>query len=224
MAGSNRILVWDGALRLFHWSTVFLVAAMWWTAENGMMDWHKRMGMILLGLISFRLVWGLLGPRTARFTSWQIGPGAILGYLKGLTGGAHKPSFGHNPMGTLSVIAMLLALCVQVGTGLFSVDVDGLESGPLASLVSFEAGRQAAEIHETAFNVLVILIGLHIVAIVTYLVFFKDNLVRPMVTGRRASEDFEGGETLADNKLSWPRLAIALAVAVAVMWAVFNGG
>jgi NADH:ubiquinone oxidoreductase subunit 3 (subunit A) len=104
------------------------------------------------------------------------------------------------------------------------VDVDGLESGPLASLVSFEAGRQAAEIHETAFNVLVILIGLHIAAIVTYLVFFKDNLVRPMVTGRRASEDFEGGETLADNKLSWPRLAIALAVAVAVMWAVFNGG
>ena len=224
MAGSNRILVWDGALRLFHWSTVFLVAAMWWTAENGIMDWHKRMGMILLGLISFRLVWGLLGPRTARFTSWKIGPGAILGYLKGLTGGAHKPSFGHNPMGTLSVIAMLLALSVQVGTGLFSVDVDGLESGPLASLVSFEAGRQAAEIHETAFNVLVILIGLHIAAIVTYLVFFKDNLVRPMVTGRRASEDFEGGETLADNKLSWPRLAIALAVAVAVMWAVFNGG
>ena len=224
MAGSNRILVWDGALRLFHWSTVFLVAAMWWTAENGIMDWHKRMGMILLGLISFRLVWGLLGPRTARFTSWQIGPGAILDYLKGLTGGAHKPSFGHNPMGTLSVIAMLLALSVQVGTGLFSVDVDGLESGPLASLVSFEAGRQAAEIHETAFNVLVILIGLHIAAIVTYLVFFKDNLVRPMVTGRRASEDFEGGETLADNKLSWPRLAIALAVAVAVMWAVFNGG
>jgi len=223
MAGSNRILVWDGALRLFHWSTVFLVAAMWWTAENGIMDWHKRMGMILLGLISFRLVWGLLGPRTARFTNWQIGPGAILGYLKGLTGGAHKPSFGHNPMGTLSVIAMLLALSVQVGTGLFSVDVDGLESGPLASLVSFEAGRQAAEIHETAFNVLVILIGLHIAAIVTYLVFFKDNLVRPMVTGRRASEDFEGGETLADNKLSWPRLAIALAVAVAVMWAVFNG-
>jgi cytochrome b len=224
MAGPNRILVWDGALRLFHWSTVFLVAAMWWTAENGIMDWHKRMGMMLLGLISFRLVWGLLGPRTARFTSWKIGPGAILGYLKGLTGGAHKPSFGHNPVGTLSVIAMLLALCVQVGTGLFSVDVDGLESGPLASLVSFEAGRQAAEIHETAFNVLVILIGLHIAAIVTYLVFFKDNLVRPMVTGRRASEDFEGGETLADNKLSWPRLAIALAVAVAVMWAVFNGG
>ena len=224
MAGHNRILVWDGALRLFHWSTVLLVAAMWWTAENGIMDWHKRMGMILLGLISFRLVWGLLGPRTARFTSWQIGPAAILGYLKGLTGGAHKPSFGHNPVGTLSVIAMLLALCVQVGTGLFSVDVDGLESGPLASLVSFEAGRQAAEIHETAFNLLVILIGLHIAAIVTYLVFFKDNLVRPMVTGRRASEDFEAGQTLADNKLSWPRLAIALAIAVAVMWAVFNGG
>ena len=80
--------------------------------------------------------------------------------------------FGHNPMGTLSVIAILAALFVQVGTGLFAVDVDGLESGPLATLVSFEAGRQAAEIHEVSFNILLGLIGLHVAAIVTYLIFF----------------------------------------------------
>ena len=74
MAGSTRILVWDGALRLFHWSAVLLVAAMWWTAENGVMDWHRRMGMILVGLLAFRIVWGLIGPQTARFGSWRIGP------------------------------------------------------------------------------------------------------------------------------------------------------
>jgi cytochrome b len=119
---------------------------------------------------------------TARFGSWRIGPAAILGYIRNLRSGVHKPSFGHNPMGTLSVIAILAALFMQVGTGLFAVDVDGLESGPLATLVSFEAGRQAAEIHEISFNILLALIGLHVAAIVAYLFFFKDNLVRPMVT------------------------------------------
>ena len=117
MAGSQRILVWDGALRLFHWSLVLLVAAMWWTAENGVMDWHRRMGMILVGPLTFRFVWGLIGSQTARFGSWRIGPSALLGYFKALRSGVHKPSFGHNPAGTLSVIAILVALCVQVGTG-----------------------------------------------------------------------------------------------------------
>ena len=224
MAGSQRILVWDGALRVFHWSLVLLVAAMWWTAENGVMDWHRRMGMILVGLLTFRFVWGLVGSQTARFGSWRIGPSALLGYFKALRSGVHKPSFGHNPAGTLSVIATLVALCVQVGTGLFAVDVDGLESGPLARLVSFEAGRQAAEIHEISFNILLALIGLHLAAIVTYLFFFKDNLVRPMVTGRRDSADFSAGDTLSDSKLSWVRLAIALAAGFAAMWAVLNIG
>ena len=119
---------------------------------------------------------------------------------------------------------MLAALCVQLGTGLFAVDVDGLESGPLSTLVSFEAGRQAAEIHEISFNILVALIGLHVAAVAVYLIFFKDNLVRPMVTGRRASADFEAGETLADNRLSWLRLAIAVAVAFAAMWGISTAG
>lgn len=225
MAKGPRILVWDGALRLFHWLTAFMVLAMWWTAENGVMDWHKRLGILLLGLLTFRLVWGVFGSRTARFSSWQIGPGAIAAYLKGLRSGQHRPTFGHNPVGTLSVIAMLLALCTQVGTGLFSVDVDGLESGPLAALVSFEAGRLAAEVHEISFNVLLALVALHIAAIATYLVFFKDNLVRPMVTGRRAQADFEAeGEGLANSKLSWPHLAISVAVAAGAMWAVLRIG
>jgi len=222
-ADTPRVLVWDGALRLFHWITVLLVGLMWWTAENGIMDWHRRMGMMLVGLIAFRLVWGLIGSPTSRFASWRAGPGAILAYLKDLRGGVHRPGFGHNPAGTLSVIAMLLALCVQVGTGLFSVDVDGLESGPLAGLVSFEAGRQAAEIHEVSFNILLALIGLHLAAIVIYLIVFKDNLVRPMVTGRRARADF-GEAAVSDSKASWPRVLIAVAVAFAAMSAIWALG
>jgi MFS-type transporter involved in bile tolerance (Atg22 family) len=103
--------------------------------------------------------------------------------------------------------------------------VDGLESGPLAALVSFETGRLAAEIHEISFNVLLALIALHIAAIVTYLFFFKDNLVRPMVIGLRPQADFEDeGEGLEHSKLSWPHLAIAVAVAAGAMWAVLRVG
>lgn len=224
MAGETpRVLVWDWAVRLFHWLTVLLVALMWWSAENGVMDLHTKLGMILVGLVSFRIVWGLIGPRTARFGSMLAGPKAIAAYAGDLIGGRHRAAAGHNPLGTLSVFAMLAALCVQVGTGLFSVDVDGLYSGPLSTRVSFETGRQLAKIHETSFNILLVLIGLHVAAIIAYLVFFRDNLVRPMVTGRRAQSDF-GDEVPGDNKAVWWRVLIALVIAYGVMTAVWFGG
>lgn len=215
-AGEPRVLVWDWAVRLFHWLIVLGVALMWWTGEQGMMDWHRRLGLCLLGLLVFRLVWGVIGPPTARFARMAVRPGAVLGYFRDLLGGRHKPAFGHNPAGTLSVVAILLALATQVGTGLFAVDVDGLESGPLATLVSFETGRQLAEIHEASFNVLVALVVLHVAAIATYLVAFRDNLVRPMVTGRRARADFAEAD-LADNRAGLVRVGVAALAAAAVV-------
>lgn len=127
-ADSSRVLVWDWAVRLFHWLAVLLFVLMWWTAENWIMDWHRRIGMMLVGLLTFRIVWGLIGPPSARFAAMIAGPGAILAYIRTLLSGGHKASAGHNPLGTLSVFAILVALCTQVGTGLFAVDVDGLES------------------------------------------------------------------------------------------------
>ena len=215
MTGKDaRVLVWDGAVRLFHWLAVLLVALMWWTAENGVMDWHRRLGIILLSLLVFRFIWGLIGPPTARFARMTFHPRAVFAYFRDLLSGRHRPAFGHNPAGTLSVFAILLVLCVQVGTGLFAVDVDGLESGPLARHVSFEAGRQAAEIHETSFNILIALILLHVAAIVTYLIAFRDNLVRPMVTGRRRKADF-AEDNLADNRAPWGRVGLALVLTIA---------
>lgn len=222
MGGSTqRILVWDWAVRLFHWVAVLSVAMMWWTGEEGMMDWHRRLGIFLLGLLVFRIVWGVIGPPTARFSRMIAGPAAVIGYFRDLFAGKHTPAFGHNPAGTLSVIAILLALAVQIGTGLFAVDVDGLESGPLSTLVSFEAGRQAAEIHEISFNVLVGLIILHVAAVATYLIFFRDNLIRPMVTGRRSREDFPASD-LQDNRASLLKVGIAAAIAVAVVLGVLS--
>ena len=69
---TRKVLVWDWTVRLFHWSAVLLVGLMWWTAEQGIMDWHRRLGLLLVGLLSYRIVWGLIGSRTARFASWRM--------------------------------------------------------------------------------------------------------------------------------------------------------
>jgi cytochrome b len=113
-----QVQVWDWTLRLFHWLTVFGFALMWWTAEQGIMDWHRRLGVTLVGLLVYRLVWGLIGPATARFARMLVRPRELLAHVRDMLGRRHHPHFGHNPAGALSVIAMLLALATQVSTGL----------------------------------------------------------------------------------------------------------
>src|SRR5690606_19816099 len=116
------------------------------------------------------------------------GPVAVVRYarklMRGETGGFVP---GHNPMGGWSVAAMLLALAVQIGLGLFAVDVNGLEAGPLSSMVSFDLARDIAGLHETMFNVLLALIALHLGAVLFYLLARRDNLIAPMIHGGRAA-------------------------------------
>jgi cytochrome b len=131
--------------------------------------------------VSFRVYWGFLGSSTARFSQFLLGPRQIVNYLKGRR--AHVT--GHNPLGALSVVAMLALLLTQVVLGLFTVDVDGIESGPLSTYVSFDAGRLAANWHEKLFDVLLWLIGLHIAAVLYYVLIRKENLIGPMLNGKR---------------------------------------
>ncbi len=140
--------------------------------------------------------------------------GLLPKYLAELRQRKHQPSYGHNPMGVLSVLAMLAALMIQLGTGLFSVDVDGLESGPLAILVSFDTGREFAEIHDLNFNILSTFIALHIVAILFYRFILGDNLIAPMISGRRARDDFSS-PSLPETKVGIAALLIGIAAAVA---------
>ncbi|PQA87220.1 Ni/Fe-hydrogenase 1 b-type cytochrome subunit [Marinicaulis flavus] len=189
-------VIWDWSLRVFHWSAVLLIVLLWWSAENGIMDWHRRFGLTMLGLLVFRLYWGVAGTKTARFKSFVKGPKAVRAYLREMKR-PYVPAAGHNPLGALSVVALLLVLVLQVGAGLFAVDVDGLESGPLSRFVSFEAGRAAAEFHETSFNILLALIVLHVAAIAFYFAVLKTNLVRAMVTGKRAGAESAGPFPLA---------------------------
>lgn len=181
--GTRPVLrVWDGATRLVHWLLVALVGLSWWTASHHRMNYHRYSGYALLGVLAFRLYWGVFGSTTARFAHFVKGPRSIWRYLRSR---ALKAAPGHNPLGALSVLALLGLLLGQVTLGLFCVDVDGLESGPLSHWVTFETGRGCARLHRIGFDVLKVLILLHIVAVLLYWVFKRDNLIRPMITGSK---------------------------------------
>ena len=182
-SGSRRVAVWDLPIRLFHWVLVALVAFSWWSAESGPIEWHMWSGFAVLALLLFRILWGLFGSSTARFASFVRGPKAIAAYLSDMRG--WRP-VGHTPVGALSVVALLLVLAVQVATGLIQIDSTDFMEGPLSSLVSFDTAEAAHEVHEWTFNLLLVLIALHVAAIVTYRLLLGKKLLGPMITGSAA--------------------------------------
>jgi cytochrome b len=177
----TRVRVWDLPTRLVHWLLVAGVALSWWTGETGRLEWHRWSGYGLLGLVAFRIYWGFFGSSTARFRQFLRGPRTVVGYLRG----AWTPAPGHNPLGALSVLALLALLVAQIVLGLFAVDVDGIESGPLSLYVSFDAGRSAAKWHGAIFDALLWVIALHIAAIAYYVFVKKQNLGAAMLHGER---------------------------------------
>jgi cytochrome b len=199
---------WDLALRLVHWSLVVLIPFSWWAQKTDHMAWHRLSGYTIAALLVFRLWWGFAGPQTARFKGLVGGPRRIAAYLAGKS----EPRLGHNPLGGWSVAAMFAALATQVGLGLFSIDEDAIESGPLAGLVSFDQARLAAHAHEIVFNILLGLIALHLAAIAVY-ALRGSNLVGPMLTGRAKAPDGATGIK--------PLSAIALIVGLLVAGGVF---
>ena len=199
------IRVWDLPTRLFHWAIVLIIPAMWATHELDRMAVHILLGQTMLALVLFRLIWGLIGSSTARFSGFVRGPAAVAAYVRGRPG----PAFGHNPLGGWSVVAMLAVLAAQVTLGLFSGDEDSLHTGPLSPLVSYENMRAAAEVHEFLFNILLGLIGFHLAAILYYRFVRRDALIAPMITGRRAAP--ESGQEMEAAPLRRFLLAAALA-------------
>lgn len=213
-----RTPLWDGPTRLFHWSLAALILAAWLTAGKSM-EWHKLCGYAVLGLIVFRLWWGVAGGSTARFASFLKGPKTTLAYVASLGSREASETAGHNPLGAWSVALMLLVIAVQAGLGLFATDIDGIESGPLSDKVDFDTGRLFSEWHELAFRVLQGLIGLHLAAIAFYAIWKRENLVRPMITGRRAFST--AVEPLRKAPL-WS-LAVGVVLGVGAAWLIAKG-
>lgn len=182
---AERVRVWDPALRLFHWSLATLVIASWLLGQFGpnIMTLHFWLGYAIIGLLVFRIVWGFVGPAPARFGSFLRGPKAVTDYMRHM----HKrePSHwpGHNPLGALSVVAMLLALIWQVSTGLISDPEDFVNVGPLAGKVATETSHKAVGWHETGASIILILVLLHLAVILYYRTWKNEDLVTPMITG-----------------------------------------
>ena len=147
---------------------------------------HKQLGYVMLALILFRFSWGFLGSGPARFSGFIRGPKTVISYATGRL--KDKPSVvGHNPLGGWSVVALLGLLASDVACGLFTQDVDGIESGPLARFVSYDTAEWARGWHAALFNVLLAAVALHLTAIIFYLIIKRDNLIGPMISGYKSS-------------------------------------
>ncbi len=195
---NKKIRVWDLPTRSFHWSLVLLMIFSFATAKIGgnWMRWHFYSGYAILSLISFRVLWGFFGGRYARFTSFLFFPTQILQYLRNAPN-AVKP-LGHNPMGSLSVFALIGFVGLQAATGLFSND-DISEEGPLVRWVSNATSNWFTSIHNLNEKILIFLVLTHIGAVLFYLFRKKDNLIKPMISGDKQAELATNGENLASR-------------------------
>ncbi len=182
---TRTIRIWDLPTRLFHWLLVVLVVASFVTGWLGgnLIEWHGRAGIAITGLLAFRLVWGFVGSTYARFAHFVPGPGRLLAYVRGQWRG-----LGHNPVGALSVLALLSILIFQAVSGLVANDDIAFE-GPLYALVSKSTSDSLSSLHRQNFWIIIALVSLHVLAIAFYALVKKDNLVKPMITGVKAVED-----------------------------------
>lgn len=208
--------VWDLPLRLFHWLLAALVVAALITANVGgnAMDWHGRIGVAIAGLLAFRVTWGFVGTTHARFTSFLSGPSAIRAYLRGEWRG-----LGHNPLGAWSVLGLLIVLAWQAATGLFGND-DIAFTGPLYPLVSKETSDILTGLHHRGVWLVGLLVGMHLAAIAFYVRVRKEDLVRPMLTGLKTTDDPSDQDARGGGILA---LAFALAVGCGAAWVAAGG-
>lgn len=211
--GNMLILVWDLPTRVVHWLLVALVIACFVTAGIGgvWMSFHMKCGIAILGMLVFRIVWGFVGGRYARFSSFIRGPAAVFGYARDLLRKDSPRHLGHNPMGGWSVLAMLISLMVQVVSGLFAND-DIFTKGPLYPWVGKAASDGLTRIHRLNHDVLFLLAALHLMAVLFYLIIKHDNLIRPMITGYKHGASTDQSST---NPLGLA-LLVAMLTAVAV--------
>ncbi len=206
MSGKERIKVWDIGVRLFHWTLVLLFAVSYLTGEDESMV-HIYAGYGVIALIVFRLVWGVVGTRHARFTDFVRGPRATMDYAKSMLSGKPAHYLGHNPLGGWMVIALLLSLVGTCWSGLEVYAVEG--HGPLAQQESFfiqsaladgdedEEGKHDKEnggdefweeVHEVLSNLTLLLVVLHIAGVVVASVIHREKLVKSMIDGYKNVE------------------------------------
>jgi cytochrome b len=210
-------LVWDLPVRLVHWLIVLAVAGSWATHYAGVewFAWHRRLGYAVLVLVAFRIAWGFVGTRHARFRHFLRGPRAILDYLRGRS--TEQP-VGHNPVGALGVVALLGVLLVQASTGLFAND-EIMNAGPFYGWVDPALSNRLTTLHRQSSDVLLVLMGLHVLAVLWHVLVRRRPLLGAMLTGRKPAAEVPAGQSIAGSRTAFALtivavLAAALALAV----------
>lgn len=194
-----KILVWDAPVRAFHWLLVISFVGAYLSAESE--TWrllHVTLGYTMGGLIGFRLVWGVLGTRYARFGSFVRGPSAVRSYVKGLVAGRPAHFIGHNPAGALAIVLLLLLGAAIVASGYAVYNEIG--------------GELLGELHEVVGNAMLVVVGVHMVGVAAASYLHRENLPRAMVTGFKQAKPSEG---IAH---AWWSVALALVLAFAAFW------
>jgi cytochrome b len=212
MSNTWRIKVWDLPTRLFHWLLVVTVIGAFATGFVGgnWIDWHGRLGLVIVGLLVFRLVWGVIGSTYARFTHFIPSPAGIFAYLRGEWHGV-----GHNPLGAFSVLGLLALVLFQVGSGLVADDTISF-AGPLKDLVSQDTSDLLTELHKKNIWLIIGLVSLHVLSILFYALVKKNYLIPPMLTGYKTVNDpaarpAQGG--------GWLAFIVAVLIAAGAVWA-----
>ncbi|KGJ92823.1 cytochrome b/b6 domain-containing protein [Colwellia psychrerythraea] len=197
---TEKHLIWDLPLRIFHWSFAGTILASWYTAEQEgeMIDLHMQLGFVALGLIIFRILWGVIGPKHARFVNFIPSPKTLISYLHPAK--ESKVTAGHNPLGALMVVLMIVLITLQAVSGLFIND-DIFSSGPYYGSLSNDLEKIMAFIHHNTFDFMIAAIALHLGAVAYYWHIKKQNLVLPMITGKKSAEQVKAIDAIPHSKV-----------------------
>lgn len=200
-----RRLVWDLPVRITHWLLVVCVAGCWATHYAGVewFEWHRRLGYGALVLVAFRVVWGFVGTRHARFANFLRGPRAIVAYLR-----SGRETTGHNPLGALGVVALLGLLGSQAATGLFAND-EIMNAGPFYGWIAPETSNRLTSLHRANSDWLLAMIALHVLAVGWYSLVRRRALLHAMLTGRKDERLVPVAEAISGSRLPLALLIVA---------------
>lgn len=222
---TDSVRAWDGPTRLFHWALAILILCAWISFRYAealgdfTLQWHRWNGYAILVLLTFRLMWGVVGSSTARFASFVGGPVRSAVYLLDLIRGRRRPFLGHNPLGSWMVLALLTAVGTQAGLGLITVEHNDLTAGPLYRLVSEATAKQATRWHLWLFYwVLLPLITIHVAANVLLGAAKGEPLIRAMITGRKPAADYEDSARASVMERPAFRAFVCLVLSVALIF------
>lgn len=208
----ERVLVWDLPVRIMHWGLACSVLGAWLTREleGDWFAWHTRFGYAVFIIVTTRILWGFVGTRHARFADFLRGPRAIIAYLRGGAGKADDSRIaGHNPLGALMIVAFLAMLLTQAVTGLFAND-QVFETGPLFGYVDISTSDRLTTLHKQLFDWIVVAIAVHVAAALFYLWVRRDNLIVPMINGRKNAVDLPSGAGIDSSRVVIALLLLAI--------------